>query len=340
MRRSDRLDAVIVGAGLMGRWHADAAARTGAKVVAVVDPDPARAGSLAARYSKCMAETRLDAALVNRRGHVVHLCTPSATHESLVSEAVEAGCHVLAEKPLAPTLAITRRLLDAADARGVLLCPVHQFLFQPGVMAAADRLSAIGAVRHFDFITCSAGADGRPETARDQIAVEILPHPFSLFARLMPSEFGDASWDVAHAAPGELRLWAWTRGMTASIAVSMSGRPTQNTLRIVAEQASIECDLFHGFATFEQGTPSRGTKVLRPFLGGATRLLTATSNLARRALAGEYAYPGLRELVRRFYLAAADGGTGPISRAETLGVAGACDRAVAALGPKEEHIRH
>ena len=50
---------VVVGAGLMGGWHADAAVRSGGRVGAVVDRDLARAQSLAARYSAPIATNQL-----------------------------------------------------------------------------------------------------------------------------------------------------------------------------------------------------------------------------------------------------------------------------------------
>src|SRR5262245_19238381 len=112
----------IVGAGLMGRSHAQAAARAGGGIVAVVDLDPARGARLASRYAGSKAVTALDAVL----GEVdlVHLCTPGASHAALAREALEAGRHALVEKPLAPAADETLSLLDLAAERRVLLCPV------------------------------------------------------------------------------------------------------------------------------------------------------------------------------------------------------------------------
>jgi predicted dehydrogenase len=319
------LSVVVVGAGLMGRWHADAAVRAGATVEAVVDRDLARAELLAARFSTSIATPQLSAALAGRRISVVHLCSPLATHESLACEAIEAGCHVLVEKPLAPTLDATRRLFDFAKAHGVLLCPVHQFLFQPGTLRIFRLLPRLGPVRHIDLTICSAGADGQSDALRDQVAFDILPHPLSLLARLLGSQFTEIGWHVGRAAAGELRLSGVAPGVTAGVVVSMNGRPTLNLLRVVAERGSVSSDLFHGFATVERGTVSRVRKVLRPLSTSTVNIVAAVGNLGSRMLEGEYAYPGLRELVRRLYLAVAEEGASPISAADTLAVAAARD---------------
>jgi len=320
---------VVVGAGLMGRWHADAAVRAGGYIAAVVDRDLARAQSLAKRYSASIARNRLGAALAERKTSVVHLCTPPATHESLACEAMEAGCHVLVEKPLTPALDSTRRLFDFAAAHRVLLCPVHQFMFQPGTLRIFRVLPRLGPVRHVDLVTCSAGADGRSERVRDQVAFDILPHPFSLLARILGTQFTGMDWHVGRAAAGELRLSGVASGVTAGVVISMSGRPTLNLLRVVAERGSVSSDLFHGFATVEKGTVSRGRKILRPLLTSTVNIAAAAGNLGSRLIDRELAYPGLRELVRRFYLAAVGDGVSPISPAETLAVAAARDYAIA-----------
>jgi len=108
----------------------------------------------------------------------------------------------------------------------------------------------------------------------------------------------------------------------------MSGRPTMNLLRIIADKGCVHCDLFHGFATIERGTVSRTHKILRPFEASGASMIAAANNLARRLVTSEYAYPGLAELVGQFATAVNEGGSSPISPAETLAVAAARDTIV------------
>lgn len=313
------LRAAIVGAGLMGRWHADTVRRIGGRVAAIVDPDPARANALAVTHRGSRTASSLDDAVSDV--DVVHICSPTATHASLARLAIDAGRHVLVEKPLAATARETSDLLAAGTRRGVLVCPVHQFLFQDGVTTALGEASRIGPLRHIEMIMCSAGADGQDDAARDRIAIEILPHPLSLLMRVMPAGIGDAEWSTRHPAAGELRALTEVRGATASIVISMSGRPPVNRMMWYGARATVLVDLFHGYRAIEAGTVSRTRKATRPFASSAAVAGSAAANLARRAIGGELAYPGLRRLCKHFYAAAAAGGESPISAGETLSVA-------------------
>lgn len=337
MKTSDPLSVTIVGAGLMGRWHAAAAASCGGRVDAVIDEDFRRAAALSEVYRGSRASSRLADVLAEGHARVVHVCTPTATHESIARQSIEAGCHVLVEKPLAPTVEATRSLVNLASARGVRLCPVHQFLFQPGVRRVVSRLPRLGTICHIDLVVCSAGAAGEPDAVLDQVAFDVLPHPLSLLVRILGSRFDELAWHAAHVGSGELRAWGFARGVSTATVVSMSGRPPVNRLHVLAARGSAHCDLFHGFSTIESGAVSRTRKILRPMSTSAMQLGAAVANLGRRAIHREFAYPGLRALVRDFYHAIAQGGPGPIQPREMLAVAAARDAIVAcwcgSLGP-------
>jgi predicted dehydrogenase len=321
MKGVGRLQAAVVGAGLMGSWHAAASVRSGARLAVVVDRELARARRLAARHRGCRATTELDTALAESSVRVFHLCTPAATRVPLATRVLEEGRHLLVEKPMAPTAPATGVLQDLARSRGVLLCPVHQFLFQPGVRRAQHLCATIGPVRHLDAVTCSAGAEGR--SAEDQDA--ILPHPLSLFAALTGVPLADLEWRLVHRLPGELRGVGSAAQVSLGILVSVHGRPTRNTLRIIGERGTVHVDLYHGFAVLESGTASRFRKVMRPLSLSARTLVSSGLNLLARTWRWEPAFPGLRELVRCFYRAIAEGGEAPISSSEALAVAAARD---------------
>lgn len=312
---------MVVGAGLTGRWHAHAIARAGSQVEVVVDPQLDRARALAVRHPGARAISREEAASAYAGVDVVHLCTPSATHAALAEEAIRAGRHLLVEKPLAESSAATAGLFRLAEAHGVLLCPVHQFLFQAGVRRALDALPAIGPLRHVDAIVCSAGAAGGSERRMDEVALEILPHPLSLLARLLPSPISELRWEVLRPGAGELRAAALAGDVSVGILISMRGRPTTNSLRLIGEGGTAHADLFHGFGVVEPGAVSRAHKILHPFALSTRTLTAATGNLARRVLRDEPAYPGLRELVRGFHAAARGEGPPPIEPREATEVA-------------------
>ena len=324
------LRAAIVGAGLMGRWHADAVRRAGGVVTIVADADSSRASSLARKVG-AQSTTRIGGMLSRDAVDVVHVCTPPGDHDSVVRAAIEAGRHVLVEKPLAPTAAATAELYAAATEARVLLCPVHQFLFQDGVMRIVRDVASLGPLTGIVADICTAGAEGRDDIARDRLVFDILPHPLSLVARFVGSGLSGAEWRVARASAGEIQAIGSRDGISISIRVSASGRPTRNTIRVTGALATAHADLYHGFAFFERGKVSRFGKLARPFVLSARTLAAAGGNVARRALRAEQAFPGLRELVRQFYVSVRTGAGAPIGIAESLDVAAARDAIIAGL---------
>jgi predicted dehydrogenase len=300
--RHERIDFVpaprsmIAGAGLMGRWHADASVHAGGDVVAVCDLDLGAAEALA-RRSSAAAGTDFTRLLDDVAPDVVHVCTPLATHFQLAQEALKRCLHVIVEKPLARSLEETEALLTLARERGVVLCPVHQLSFQHWL----PRVPAVGEILDLCYSTCSAGADGRSDSERDRVAAEIVPHPLSLFERILPGSLDQARWVVRKLPRGELRAFATAGNASLALFISMAGRPPQHELRVVGGDGTLIADLFHGFAWLEKGGVSRAHKLRRPFANAALQMGAASRNLVRRAWMREFAYPGLRELVAAAY---------------------------------------
>ncbi len=321
MTTRDALRAAIVGAGLMGRWHAEAVRQVGGIVAVIVDPSDEQAAALADRFRGSRVVHALADLTPEDAIDVVHLCTPSSTHANLAAEALAAGAHVLVEKPLAPTATETADLIELAIAKDRRLCPTHQILFQAGVSDVLGGLPRLGKLVHVETIVCSAGADGCRAEERDQIAGEVLPHPLSFIARLFDQPLATVSWQVLRLSPGELRVSAAIEGVSVSILVSMGGRPPVHAIHLVGERASAHLDLFHGFAVIEPGATSRLYKVARPVMISSRTAFAAATNLVWRAARREVAYPGLRELIRHFYQAVRGEREPPISSEDILDVA-------------------
>lgn len=112
-----------------------------AEVAAVCDRDAARARDLAARFGvgwagddpqRMMEECRLDA---------VDIATPPESHRTLALAAFERGCHVLCQKPAAPTLAEAREMIDAAARRGMALYINEMLRFCPWYRQSREALA-------------------------------------------------------------------------------------------------------------------------------------------------------------------------------------------------------
>jgi predicted dehydrogenase len=119
----------IIGGGGIGKFHAQALAKIpGAKLVAIADHDEAKARELAASYNaKAYGQYRqmLECCQVD----AVCICVPSGMHEIVAIACIEAGKHVLVEKPLEIRTDRCDRMIAAAARKGVLLGCVFQSRF-------------------------------------------------------------------------------------------------------------------------------------------------------------------------------------------------------------------
>jgi len=317
----------IIGAGLMGRWHAHAVERLGGGVAAILDQDLEAAQRLAARVSRVAPIVSADLSLIHEAEvDAWHICTPLASHATFCRAALDAGCHVLVEKPLVVTARETGVLLEQAALSGRLLCPVHQFPFQEGVARTGQGLSGLGMVSGFHYFLRSAGGEGLDPQRVDAIAADILPHPLSLIAHFWPGALPLLAWQASRAAPGEWLASAQEGGVTYTINISMAGRPTLNRCEIVAATGTLYLDLFHGYGFVEAGDVSRTRKLLQPFSHSSRQFSAAAGNLGRRLWRREPAYPGLQSLIGSFYAAVNGQGPPPISPATSLAIAEARER--------------
>jgi predicted dehydrogenase len=115
MTGSGRLRAAIVGTGFVGPHHIDAVRRGGyADVVAIVDRDPDRGPRKARALGVERAVLDLAVVLGDPSIDVVHICTPNQTHVELARAVMEAGKHVVVEKPIAIDRAGAALLLAVA----------------------------------------------------------------------------------------------------------------------------------------------------------------------------------------------------------------------------------
>jgi predicted dehydrogenase len=300
----------IIGAGLMGRWHLRAAHRAGARVVLVVDRDIAAARRLAGRARGCRAAEAFD---TNAGIDAVHLCTPVETHLALGRQILQAGAHLLAEKPLAANTAEVDDLLAAATAADRYVCPVHQYAFQHPIASGAAR-QGLGRLRRIDIDIRTAGAVGAFAGRDDAVIGEILPHAISLLQTLLETpDLQPATWQVEHGGPGEALFTAMIGGALVSVSISTHARPTAFLLRLSGDQGAAEVDAFHGYAVKLGGAVSRLRKIVGPFERNGLGLVHATGNLLSRTFAGEMAYPGLQNLVGAFYAHIWRGAPAPIS---------------------------
>ena len=139
------LSTIIVGAGAIAYAHAEALTKLGVTIRGVYDINPTSAHKLAAHYGTVAIP---DFAEQVKAVDMVHLCTPPAKRVEYATVAMTAGCHVLAEKPLAISIADAQTMVDLAQQHHVKLMVDYNHRFRVGFqqLLSIVRSGRIGKV--------------------------------------------------------------------------------------------------------------------------------------------------------------------------------------------------
>jgi len=128
----------VVGAGAFGHNHCRVIHESGAELFAVVDIDAGRAVESANPYH---ALALTNAAHLAGQVDAAIIAVPTAAHEQIACQLLEAGIDVLVEKPMAADLAAADRMIATAERRGRLLQVGHLERFNPAVIELERRAS-------------------------------------------------------------------------------------------------------------------------------------------------------------------------------------------------------
>jgi len=123
----------IFGTGFMGRVHLEAVRRVEfVEAAAIAGRNNEVARRLGAAFSIPTFSDYRDV-LRNPAIEAVHICTPNAQHFSMAKDALQAGKHVICEKPLTTTVAEAEELVTLAAEEGVRNCVCHNLRYYPMV---------------------------------------------------------------------------------------------------------------------------------------------------------------------------------------------------------------
>lgn len=172
--RSTVLRAAVIGTGKISEEHLRfLGSHSRAKLVGVCDLSPSLAQYAASRFKAEQAFTSSKEMLAEMRPDVVHILTPPHTHVALVTDAIEAGAHVIVEKPVAPSNGEFRRLFEMARAKKLHLIEDHNYRFNEPILEIERMVRAgeLGEVREVEVRMAL------PITKGGRYADASLPHP-------------------------------------------------------------------------------------------------------------------------------------------------------------------
>jgi predicted dehydrogenase len=160
------------------------------------DLDIDRARRVLGRYSTVPVTPSVEEVLADPAVQAVAVATPAGTHYEIASAALEAGKHVLVEKPLASCYADGAKLVAAAAERGLVLMLDHTYCYTPAVQRLREmvRSGQLGELQYVDSVRINLGL---VQTDID-VLWDLAPHDLSVLDAILP----DGVSPVAVAAHG------------------------------------------------------------------------------------------------------------------------------------------
>lgn len=243
MNRSDvMLRMGVAGAGVMGRNHARVLTDIrDVTLTALFDPDPAVADGVAEVYGttgvttlEAFIETGLDAAVV---------ATPNRTHADIGVALLEAGIHVLVEKPIAATVADAQRLIDAAQANQRVLMVGQVERFNPAVEAVKR------AIQGEDVISIQITRVGPfpPRMGEVGVVIDLAVHDIDIIRHLTGSEITEVQPQLARTKAERedtaLLQFRLANGTIAHITTNWVTPYKTRTLQVATKTKFIVADL-------------------------------------------------------------------------------------------------
>lgn len=152
MKTFSDINVGVVGVGFIGVAHVEALRRIGVNVVGVVGSTPERAQVRADAASLPTVYESVEHLAADPAVDVIHIATPNNHHHQQVLTCIDAGKHVVCEKPLALNSRQSAELVTRAEAAGVVNAVCFNLRFYAHVLQSRAMVAA-GEVGHVNYVT-------------------------------------------------------------------------------------------------------------------------------------------------------------------------------------------
>ncbi len=229
----------MIGTGYLGRFHAQKyASEPACALVAVADTRAEAREALARELNtRGVADHRELLGQVD----AVSIVTTTPAHHSIARDFLEAGAHVLVEKPITETPEQAKDLIALAARKGLILQVGHLERFNPAIVAAEGRLERAR------FIECQRLAPFKERGTDVNVVLDLMIHDIDIVQSIVgrPIESIDAvgtpvfsgAVDIANA---RIRF---AGGCVANVTASRVSLKTERKLRVFRDDAYLSIDL-------------------------------------------------------------------------------------------------
>ena len=322
---NDFVNVGIAGCGAISNVHLSILKKIpNARLIAVSDPSQEAREALAEKYHIHKTYDTLTTMLKNEKIDVVHVLAPVQFHAELAIEAMNQGCHVLVEKPMAVNAAAAKKMIAAAKRKKVKLSVGHNHLFD-SVMIKARKIIASGKLGKIasmeSWYGASLSSDGGNRAlsygarnawfyrAPGKLYQDYISHPISLFTDVL----GDVSIVkavtkynriVPFMESDELRVLLENNTATGMLSVSLAVSPRYQFVKIYGTQGTLHADLLSNclFVETVSGVlPKTISRNLANFSKGFAFIGAGIRNLTRFMLGKLGLFDGTERMIRLFY---------------------------------------
>jgi predicted dehydrogenase len=210
----DPLGLAVIGAGYWGpNLVRTAQATPGMRLRWLCDLNEERARTVLGGYTTVRATASFEQVLADPAVTAVAIATPAATHADLIRAALEAGRHVLVEKPLTLSAAEGGKLVDLAEASGLVLMCDHTYCYTPvvGRIRELIRGGELGDVQFVDSVRINLGL----VQADTDVLWDLAPHDLSILDFVLPPDVAPVAVaahgidpiDAGHPCLAYLSVW-------------------------------------------------------------------------------------------------------------------------------------
>lgn len=337
----------IVGCGKIADQHVQAIRRIPeSTVVAVCDTEPLMARQLAERFG--IAESFADAGemLARTSPDAVHITTPPQSHYQLGRQCLEAGSHVLLEKPFTVTATEAETLIKLAQTKALGITAGHNYQFTPEMLEMrrlvgggflGGRPVHLESYWSYDLGDLSyvgpmlGSANHWVRRLPGQLLHNLISHGVARLAEFLDDEIAELVCSAQQSARlrdlggrevvDELRVLIRDRkGTTSLFCFSTQIKPGLNQFRIYGPGNSLTVDLTSGSVIRNRGKSYKSylTFLVPPLNDAREHFLNAWRNSANILRWRLYQDGGMKELIDRFHLSISQGGAPPIPPREIL----------------------
>jgi predicted dehydrogenase/nucleoside-diphosphate-sugar epimerase len=337
----------IVGAGYVSAHHLRALKSIASvQVVGIADLDLDKAEAAAKAFNLPGAFRSVEELLASGVD-VVHVLTPPSFHAEVSVQALQAGAHVLVEKPMAETVEQCEQMMAAASSSGRTLGVVHSGRLDPIVKRGVEivRSGGIGEVLSLDFHRSSdypawpGGGKLPPQYRKGSYPLQDLGVHGLAIAEAFLGQVTSAEIDFRSTGlDSNLVFDEWTarvnceRGQ-ARLYLSWNVRPIRSQVIVHGTRGvmQIDCFLQTCYVTKLLPGPKFASPVICAMRNSAASLYEVPRNVLRFMTKRLPGAPGIHQNIREFYAALEQGTAGPVTSEEgrrlVMVMAPACDEA-------------